>query len=161
MTVELLSQLDSSRDQTLVAFHAAPAALDRPYAPGKWTGRQMLLHIVDCESAFLDRFKRTLADPKPLLWALDPDAWHARLTFPGRSLAVGEALFTAQRAAIRELAASLTEQEWNRTGVHSQMGTLSVRDVVTKVVVHNVHHLAQVEASIAGRTWTPASAKAG
>lgn len=153
---QLGAQLDCSRDQTLAAFHAPLAQLDRPYAPGKWTGRQMLLHIVDCETSFLDRLKRLLADPKPLLWALDPDAWNARLAFPTRSLTIAKTLFLAQRAAVHELLESVNEAEWSKLGVHSEAGKVSVREVATKVIAHNVHHLAQVEAAIAGRTWIKA-----
>lgn len=155
--LQLGTHLDESRDQTLAAFHAPLTQLDRAYAPGKWTGRQMLLHIVDCESAFLDRLKRLLADPKPLLWALEPNAWNARLAFPTRSLMLAKSLFIAQRAAIHELLESVNDAEWDKLGVHSEAGKMSVREVASKVVAHNVHHLAQVEAAIAGRTWTKAS----
>lgn len=156
MSSEILTGLDRSLTRTLAAFAADPVALEQRYAPDKWTGRQMLLHIVDCESAFLDRIKRALADSKPLLWALEPDRWDARLVFPNRTLAVGQALFSAQRATIRELAVSITDAEWPRQVVHSEAGKVSVLDIMTKVVFHNEHHLAQVEAAIAGRTWVKA-----
>ena len=151
-----LTALDRSRVRTHAAFVADPATLERPYAPGKWTGRRMLLHIVDSESAMFDRVRRLLAEEKPLLWAFDENRWDARLSFPGRSLATAQALYAAQRAAVRELVATIDEDEWGHTGVHNEAGRISVRDVVNKIVSHNLHHLEQVEAAIAGRTWTPA-----
>ena len=155
MNTDLILDLDRNRARLAAAFAADPAALDRPYAPGKWTGRQMLFHIVDCESAFLDRLKRALADAKPLLWALDPDRWNARLTPPERSLMVARDLQLAQRAAICELLCTVTDAEWERTAVHSEAGMLTVATIGHKVVSHASHHLDQVEAAIQGRIWTP------
>ena len=70
---------------------------------------------------------------------------------------LAKSLFIAQRAAIHELLESVNDAEWDKLGVHSEAGKMSVREVASKVVAHNVHHLAQVEAAIAGRTWTKAS----
>ena len=156
MSADLLAGLDRSRERTLAAFAADPAALDRPYAPGKWTGRRMLLHIADCEASFLDRVKRFLAEAKPLVLSFDENLWDARLSFPGRSLAIARDLFAANRAALRELAGSIGAAEWSRSGVHTEAGRLTVADLVAKVVWHDEHHLEQVEAAIAGRTWVKA-----
>ncbi len=153
VTATVVAGLERSTAAVRAAFAADPAALARPYAAGKWTGRQMLLHIVDCESAFLDRVKRTLADAKPLLWALDPDRWNARLVFPDRSLLVSQQLFEAQRALLNEFVSSLVADEWQRCAVHNEAGKLSLHDLLAKFVSHTEHHLEQVEATVAGRTW--------
>jgi uncharacterized damage-inducible protein DinB len=155
MNADLRSQLERSAARLATAFAAAPEALARAYAPGKWTGRQVLLHIVDVESVFHDRLKRVLADAKPLYWGIDPDRWTARLTYPERSLAIAAGLFAAQRAALNELLSVVSEAEWERAGVRSKYGRLTWRDLATRVAGHANHHLDQVEAALAGRTWTP------
>ena len=153
---DLLTGLDRSRERILAAFAADPAALDRPYAPGKWTGRRMLFHIVDSESALADRLKRLLCEEKPLVLAFDENRWDARLTTPTRSLEVAKSLFAAQRAVLRELVPTLSPAELARAGVHSEAGLLTVGEVAAKIVWHGEHHLEQVEAAIAGRTWVKA-----
>lgn len=155
LSTGLLTDLQNTATRLQAALAAGPAALARSYAPGKWTARQVLLHLVDVESVFLDRIKRGLADAKPLYWALDPDRWTARLTYPERSLAIAGQLFIAQRAALVELLGSVSPPELDRAGIHSEYGRLTVRDLASRVVIHAAHHLSQAEAAVAGRTWTP------
>lgn len=155
LSTALLNDLQNTATRLQAALTAEPEALARSYAPGKWTARQVLLHIVDVESVFHDRIKRGLADAKPLYWALDPDRWTARLTYPQRSLVVAEHLFIAQRAALVELLGSVSQQELDRPGIHSEYGRLTVRDLASRVALHATHHLTQAEAALAGCTWIP------
>ena len=157
MNPELVTGFEciATRMRTTVA--ASPEALAHTYGPGKWTARQMLFHIIDVEGVFCDRLKRSVADAKPLYWAIDPDRWTARLAYPERSLAIAAGLFFAQHSALLEFLKSVTSAEWDRAGVHSDVGRLTVGDLATKVVWHAAHHLDQVEAAVAGRTWTPSA----
>lgn len=147
--------LDHIAVRMRAALTATPEALSQSYAPGKWTARQVLFHIIDVEGVFCDRLKRSLADAKPLYWAIDPDRWSARLAHADRSLSIAGHLFFAQHNALQELLTSVTPTEWDRAGVHSDVGRLTVRDLANKVAWHAAHHLTQVEAAVAGRTWVP------
>jgi hypothetical protein len=153
MSDDLLSQFSGNLQRVQAAFRLPPADLARSYAPGKWTGVQLLIHIADTESSFLDRLRRALAEQKPLLLALDPDRWTARLGRPFRILGTAETLFSASRAAYIELLTSVTSEEWTRTAVHTEYGLFTVRQIAEKAVWHANHHLSQVEAAAAGRAW--------
>lgn len=154
MKPEIASGLELIATRMSSALAATSEALAHTYAPGKWTARQMLFHIIDVECVFGDRLKRAVADAKPLYWAIEPDRWTARLVYPERSFAVAGQLFFAQHAALLELLHSMTPAEWDRPGIHSEYGRLTVNDLATKVIWHAAHHLDQVEAAVAGRTWT-------
>lgn len=153
MNPELVPGLQLISERMRNALAAPSEALAHSYAPGKWTARQMLFHIIDVECVFGDRLKRSVADVKPLYWAIDPDRWTARLAFPDRSLEVAGQLFFAQHAALLEFFKSITPAEWDRAGIHSDVGRLTVRDLANKVVWHATHHLDQVEAALTGATW--------
>ena len=127
----------------------------RSHAPGKWTVRQMLIHIADVETAFLDRLRRVLAQDKALVLALDPDRWVARLAGPERNLATAGRLYSATRDTIIDLARDLTETDLARTCVHSERGLLTTRQILELCVWHNARHLDQIEAARDGRVWTP------
>lgn len=157
MNPELPTSFELIAARMRAALAATPGALAQTYAPGKWTARQMLFHIIDVEGVFGDRLKRSVADAKPLYWAIDPDRWTERLAYPERSLAIAGELFFAQHAALLEFLKSVSPAEWDRPGIHSEAGRLTVRDLATKVVWHATHHLDQVEAAVAGRTWTPSA----
>ena len=56
----------------------SPDGLERSYAPGKWTARQILCHLADCEIAFSFRLRQALAEPNHVIQPFDQDEW-ARL----------------------------------------------------------------------------------
>jgi len=146
----------TSRERMLAAFALPPATLERSYAPGKWTGRQLLMHIADVEAVFLDRLRRGLSDAKPLYWAIEPDRWTARLATDQRNLDTAWDLFDACRRSYLDLIGTITAEEWDRKGVHSDYGMLTVRDLVNKCGWHCDHHLTQVEAIASGTPWSAA-----
>jgi hypothetical protein len=150
---DLPARLTALLPRTRTAFAADATALAGRYAPGKWTARQFLFHIVDVDAVMLDRLRRALADAKPLLWALDPERWTARLAFPERSLAVALAQLEANRAAYLDLLASVTVTEQAREAIHSEKGALTIARLGHSAVWHHEHHLEQVEAILAGRPW--------
>lgn len=148
--------LIATRDETLRALQSPPAMLSRSYAPGKWSMRQLLLHLVDCEGVLLDRLRRLAADDKPLLWAYDQDRWVAELAVDGRSLETAAALFAATRNAVIELATLLPADRHARAGIHSEAGRKTFAEVLETVHRHNAHHLGQVRACAAGSVWRAA-----
>lgn len=155
----LLDDLKRSRDETLALFRSDPAALARSYAPaasGKWNLRTILVHLADAETVLLDRLRRLQADDKPLLWAYDENRWVAHLDYAHRDLAVAAALFAATRAAVIELATLIPQDRNQRAGVHSEAGAKTFAQVLALVPWHNLHHLEQARACVAGATWTAA-----
>jgi hypothetical protein len=149
-----LAELRRTGDATLPYFAADVDALARRYAPGKWTLRQFLIHLVDGEAVFLDRVRRLIADQEPLLLAFDENRWVDRLFAGQRDLAAAGRLFAATRAALIELAALCPPELHVREGRHSERGTRSLLQVVRFVHQHNAHHLDQLAAIAAGRPWT-------
>src|SRR5215212_714421 len=52
-----------------------PAHFERSYAPGKWTARQILIHLAQTEIALGNRARMALATPNYTAQAFDQDAW--------------------------------------------------------------------------------------
>jgi uncharacterized damage-inducible protein DinB len=150
----VIDGLVRDRAEAPALFAAAPAALARPYAVGKWSGRQVLLHLTDACGAQLDRLRRLQADPRPLLWAFDQDAWMQHLAPAERDLGIAGALFTATLDAIVELARMVPADRQQRAGIHSEIGRKTFAEVLAFVHEHNQHHFAQARAAIAGTTWS-------
>ena len=58
-TDQLAVALEDSREETLRLFYSLPAAVaDHAYAPGKWTVKEVLRHIIDCERIYAYRALR-------------------------------------------------------------------------------------------------------
>jgi hypothetical protein len=136
-------------------FRADPATTERSYAPGKWTLRQILLHLADCESVYIDRARRLIGDEHPLLWNFDENRWASHLFYEQRSLIIAAAQFAANRDALIELARLTPSASWRREGVHSERGLLTFEQLLDKTEKHTAHHLEQLDAIRAGTVWQP------
>ena len=55
-------------------------------------------------------------------------------------------LFTLLRRANLRMFERLTPEEWQRYGVHTERGNMTVRDLATQIAGHDVNHLIQVKA---------------
>jgi len=155
---QLRDDLARARDETLGFFRATGAAeLGRSYAPGKWTMRQLLIHIADAETVLFDRLRRLQAEEKPLLWAFDENRWAEHLLYDRRSLEVAGALFAATRGAVIELAAIIPAERHVRAGIHSEAGRKTFAEVLAHVLWPHQHHHEQIRACAAGAAWTAAA----
>src|SRR5580700_7988990 len=52
-----------------------PEQVNRPPAPGKWSIREVLCHLADCEIVFAFRIRQTLAEPDHVIQPFDQDIW--------------------------------------------------------------------------------------
>src|SRR3954463_12925869 len=104
---------------------ATAAELDRRPAPSEWTAREVAHHLADSETMSTIRLRRLLAEDEPLIHAYDEGEFARRLHYD-RPIEQSLALFAAVRNSNLELLASLTDDEWARTGTHSDDGPYSV-----------------------------------
>ncbi|HYG76166.1 MAG TPA: DinB family protein [Planctomycetota bacterium] len=148
-----VSRLIDSLHETLKYFDQPVATMERSYGPGKWTLREILVHLSDTETVLLDRLRRLAAEEKPLLTAFDENRWASTLFYKQRDLNLARAQFEAARRGIIELVRTLPDSFDSKTGMHSEAGPLTFGQMLEKVGSHNVHHLEQIKAIAEGRTW--------
>jgi hypothetical protein len=144
----IVRTLRELRDRTVPLYDASERMLAARYRKGGWTARQLLVHISDVETVFLDRMRRLLGQDKALLMAIDPDGWADHLAYAKRDLGLAQSQFVAARSSIIELI-DMHRSEAARSAVHSELGTLTLADVVKRVEWHHRHHLEQVESALA------------
>jgi hypothetical protein len=153
---DAITHLTATRDAILPYFAVSAEVQARTYAPGKWTVRQLLIHIADAETVNLDRVRRLAAEQEPVIMGFDPDRWTALLGTDRRDLAITGVLFNAARAAIIDLVRILPADLDARSGVHTEYGPRTLGEQIAIGWRHAAHHLEQVQAAANGRTWTPA-----
>ncbi|MEA3247158.1 MAG: DinB family protein [Gemmatimonadota bacterium] len=125
-TIVLLSGVDEAR-----------AA--RGYAPGKWTLKESLLHVIDTERVFAHRLLRIARGDATPLPAFDQDAWVPNSAAAGRSVASLLLEYAAVRAATVQLVESLEPAAWGRRGTASGV-TISARALAYVITGHELHH---------------------
>ena len=147
-TTALQKKLEETRDETLRYFALGEDDLARTYGPGKWAVRFVLHHIADSETVLFERIRRTLSEPRPVLWVFDPDLWAKGLDYAKLPLDVSRRLYEAARAAVIYYAGEHYERNGAREYVHSVTGVRTLKDELEKVASHNEHHLGQIRAAL-------------
>ena len=149
--MDIIPRLESTRNRTLQYFDLGKDELARSYAPGKWSVRFILHHLADAEAVLSDRIRRTISEPRQVLWAFDQDAWAAGLDYSGMPLDLSRRIYEATRAGIIHLAGQHYDRSGHLEFIHSETGIRTLGDEFDKVVEHNEHHLAQIEAALKRR----------
>ena len=149
--MELISELERTRDETLRYFALGEDDLARTYAAGKWPVRFILLHLADSETVLFDRVRRVLSEPRQVLWVYDQDAWAAGLEYSRVPLDTYRRIYEAVRSAMIYFAGQYYEQKGHLEFVHSVTGVRTLKDEFDKVASHNEHHLAQIRAALSVR----------
>lgn len=146
--MDILEQLDRTRDETLRCFQLRDADLASTYAPGKWPVRYLLHHLADAETVLAERIRRVISEGRRVLWAFDQDAWAKGLSYDTMPLALSRDGFAAARAGTRYLATVHYERHGHLEWVHSETGVRTLKEEFDKVAWHNEHHLSQVRAAL-------------
>jgi hypothetical protein len=130
---------------------ASPAKLRKRPAPGKWSAAEILAHLADCEIVAGWRMRQILGSPGTPIQAFDQDAWAAAGHYEKRDARKSLELFTVLREANLALLKSLTPEQRQHHGMHSERGVETIEHVVCMMAGHDVNHVAQVERILAGK----------
>lgn len=148
--MDIVRRLETCRDRTLRYFDTSEAELGRCYGPGKWSVRYLLHHLADAETVLFDRIRRTISEPRQVLWAFDQDAWAKGLDYSRMPLDVSRRIYEAVRAGVIHHARMHYETNGHLEFVHSSTGVRTLKDEFDKVAWHNEHHLEQIESALRG-----------
>jgi hypothetical protein len=113
---------------------------DHRYGPDKWSIREVIGHVSDCERVFAYRAMRfARADETPLP-GFDENAYVANATFGTRSIDELVSEFEHIRHGSIHLLRGLDEAAWSRRGIANGAG-ISVRALAFILAGHELHHL--------------------
>jgi uncharacterized damage-inducible protein DinB len=79
--MEYIKSLIDTQNETLKYFDLTESELSKSYGVGKWTIKQLLVHLADADSVLLNRIQRIIAEPKQVIWAFDQDLWCENLDY--------------------------------------------------------------------------------
>lgn len=121
------------------------AQLDAAPIPGRWSTRQVVSHIADFELVYADRIKRVIATDEPELLSGCPDAFAARLAYDQRDVKEELQLIEAVRRHEARILRSLDIEDFQRIGLHSEDGPLSLETLLRRIEGHIPHHVKFIE----------------
>jgi uncharacterized damage-inducible protein DinB len=136
-----VSHLSTHFAESLAFLQSIPAAkIGHAYAPGKWTIAQLIGHISDTQTVFLNRILFVSRGQKVALHPFDEQTWvdnggHDRL---GRDALLG--LYASGAAHCRAVIENLPEPTLNREGVANNV-EITVEEIILYLMAHEKHHL--------------------
>lgn len=110
------------------------------YAPGKWTIKEILLHIIDAERIFLYRALRFARKDATPLSGYDQDPYVEASRANERSIDDLLEEFTHVRRSAVSFFSSLDNDAWMRSGTANNT-SVSVRALAYIIAGHELHHL--------------------
>jgi len=144
---ELLERLRRGAELVAVSITgAAGSELDFIPAPGKWSIRQIVAHLADSEMVAGMRLRRIIAEDHPKLEAYDQDAWAANLDYARRKTSQALETFRRIRGENYELLKDLPPSAFDREGIHSERGPMSLKSLLQLIAEHAEGHAAQLRA---------------
>ena len=146
--MDIILLLTETRNITAGYFDLPANELFKQYAPGKWSIKKILVHLADAESVLHERIKRTIAEPKPVLWAFDQDRWSTHLNYESFPLEISKSLYLANRNSIIYLAENYYSKQGSIEFVHSETGIRTLKDEFDKVAAHNQSHINQIKTAL-------------
>lgn len=138
---DVVSALQTQLTEIEILFaEMASDKADFRYAPGKWSVKELLGHIIDGERIFSYRALRISRSDQTPLPGFDQDIFMENSNFGERTIAdlLEEFLYLRQANII--FFRTLNEKAWNHTGTASD-AQISVRALAFIMVGHVRHHI--------------------
>lgn len=137
----VLQVLDASQAETLQILSQLPAEKwNYRYSEGKWSIKELMLHIIDTERIFAYRALRIARNDQTALSGFDQDDYVPHSDAANRSPESIIAEYKAVRQASIQLFQNFTTDMYNRIGTASN-NPVSVLALAFMLAGHEIHHL--------------------
>jgi hypothetical protein len=136
---DILSILETQFPATVALLAPHEADGDFRYAPGKWSVKESLGHLIDSERVFSYRAMRISRNDQTPLPGFEQDDYVKNGPFGHGTVAALLEEFTAVRKATVLLFRALDEAGWARRGVASNT-EVTVRGLAYIIAGHELHH---------------------
>jgi len=120
------------------------ARITTPRAPGKWSARDILCHLADCEIVFAYRLRQALAEDHHVIQPFDQEKWSS--PYESQEADAALATFEAVRRWNLALLATVTAAQRAKPVTHPERGEMTFETIVETMAGHDVNHLKQLEA---------------
>ena len=144
-TENYLEELKSIGEKTVSLFSYLTEEQSKfAYAEGKWTLKEVLLHLSDTERIFQYRILAFARGEKSELPGFDEESYAANSFANNRSLESLLEEYQLVRQSSQILFESLNHTTLNNTG-KANGNEISVETICKLIVGHNIHHLNVIE----------------
>lgn len=140
------------RTVSAVVGRLSPARLDARLDPERFTPREVLAHLVDCEELFRSRMMAAVASPGAEVPLFDEVAAAIERRYAQQDAAGNLARLGEARTATLEWLRSLSAAQLESAYTHPQRGLVTVRDTAIMGLGHDLYHIEQLSSYLAEQT---------
>lgn len=119
--------------------------MDAKPIEGKWSIREVVCHLADSEIVYADRMKRVIAEDNPTFFEADPNLFGPALHCRRRPLDNELEVIQAIRAHMLPILRSCDADAFQRTGIHSVDGPMTLQTLLQRITDHIPHHVTFIE----------------
>jgi hypothetical protein len=121
-----------------------PERIEKSLAPGKWTAREIVCHLADCEIVFSYRLRQALAEDHHLIQPFDQDKFAA--VYAAYDAPAALAVFSALRRWNISFIHAVPADAFSKRVKHPERGEMTFKDIVETMGGHDLNHVKQLEA---------------
>lgn len=110
-------------------------------APGQWSIHELVMHLQDSDAVAIDRMRRVIAEDNPPLAAFDETRFINNLQCAAQDRDDAATLFEVGRRQMARVLRCLPDAAFQRQGLHSEAGPLTLQRLLEGYVEHFEHHL--------------------
>ncbi len=125
----------------LEAIHSIPAAkFTHSYAPGKWTVAQVIGHLSDTQTVFLNRILYIARGEKAELHPFDEGLWVGNAGHNNLGREAILSLYAAGAAHVQTVVDAMPPESVAREGIANHV-VITVEEIILYLMAHERHHL--------------------
>jgi uncharacterized damage-inducible protein DinB len=128
--------------EALLAELGPQRSVEAP-APGKWSAREIVCHLADCELVFAYRLRQTLAQPHHVIQPFDQDQWARQ--YGAHDARSALAVFDSVRRWNVDLIRALPPEVLAKPVMHPERGEMTFQVIVETMAGHDINHLGQMK----------------
>jgi hypothetical protein len=142
---ELINQYADGYEEVMNALEGFPAdQLGAHPLPGKWSAREIVHHLADSESTSALRLRKLLVEDNAVIQGYDQDEYATKLRYNERDMQPALEALRSSRATTTQLLKIMSEDQWKRSGTHSESGPYGVETWLTIYAAHAHNHASQI-----------------
>ncbi len=116
-----------------------------------WTILEVVCHLRDFDGFFRGRAEMMLMQDYPELPAYDHESLAIAMKYNEQDLREALAQLSESRERFIEFFNGLTDEQWEKAGIHPERGHFTMTDAVMQVTTHDANHLEQITRILIGR----------
>lgn len=128
--------------------------LDDRLEHDRFSAREVIAHLADCEMVFLDRIRVANLRPGTAIEGFDPGQRAIEHHYSDKDVFHEAEVYESRRMMTIEYLENLTDEDLLKTFVAPSGDAVSIRDFLAKLLAHDLYHIEQLSAYFANEVAT-------